>query len=403
MKFLIISHFFSPYAQVGAKRMTALASYLSQKGEDVYVLKANDAEYGAEIVEKTEAAEKWHTISLPNAYSNGIVKKLARKGQYWKAVKEILKHTQIDVVIISGGPFNYFGIIPKIKNVWPNIKCVLDFRDVLDGTQCSVGSTSFLQKVGFKADLATEKKAVACADLCLTVSEQMNRTYQRRYPCYSSKFINIQNGFDNVTLSQATQDKIANYTDFEHKTGEPLRIGIFGKYGFYDSAYYDMLANCVQRMKEKGTQINIVQFGVNETALRECFESRGLSAHYVFEPTVGYEKDLLKLQTCDAVIATNFLKEALGTKIFDYIWINRPIITINPHPDGEQIILTKKFQNGFACCDGDALEAAVEKLVQLECFVLDSDEEKRMQFGRKHQFERLYMKLKCNAGEVAPE
>lgn len=393
MNFLIISHFFAPYAHVGAKRMTALAAYLNQRNENVYVLKANDLEYGSETVKNATLTEGVNVISLPNAHSNAVIRKIARKRQYWKAVKALLKSTPIDVVIISGGPFNYFGVIPKIKCAWPNIKCVLDFRDLLDGTQCSGDSTSFLQKIGFRVDLATEKKAVSCADLCLTVSEQMNRTYQRRYPCYSSKFINIQNGFDNVTLSQETQDKIANYADFKHRESEPLRFGIFGKYGFYDSKYYDMLANCVQKMKEEGTQIHIVQYGVNETALRESFESRGLSAHYVFEPTVCYEQDLLKLQTCDAVIATNFLKEALGTKIFDYIWINRPIITINPHPDGEQITLTKKFQNGFPCCDGDALEDVFEAITNLKQLELDPNEEKRMEFGRRHQFDKLYMRL----------
>lgn len=394
MKILIISHFYAPYSQVGAKRMTALAVFFAKKGEQVYVVRANEEEYGTQVVENVAIHENVHVFSLEKNYKNDVMKKIMRNHQYWKVVKPLLVEKKIDTVIVSGGPFNYFALTSKIKKYCPSVKCILDFRDILDGSQCQSGRVSFLQNMGFKLDIRTEQEAVQKADLCLTVSEQMNEFYQKRYEEYREKFIVVQNGYDNVTLSVELQKKIEeNMENSEHTTSNLYYLGVFGKYGFYDENYYDVLVNGVKRMHQKGIKIIIVQFGVQEERLQNKFRDNGLEEHYLYETSVGYEKDLLKLQTCDATIATSYLKEALGTKIFDYIWLNKPIITINPHQDGEQIKLTNKFENGFSCTKEEEFIEALENVVALNTFILDSDEEKRKKFGREFQFEKLYAKI----------
>lgn len=394
MNILIITHFFVPYGKVGAKRMTALAAFLIKKHENVYVLHANPEEYGNDTVPIPDCLvnSSIHNLNIEGFYQNPILKKMARPLQYWSRVKEILSKEHIRVVIISAGPFNYLSVVPKIKRAYPKIKCVIDFRDLLDGTQCHAGKPTILEKMGFILDKRVERKAVRMADKCLMVSHMACKTYTDCYAEDADKFLCIQNGYDDVTLGEDTIRKIEEIQDFSRGSVDNriTNIGVFGKYGFYDQRFYTVLVNAIKKMQEQGKTINLLQFGVHEKALEQEFINQGILTQYKFIESQGYERDLVELQKCDATIATSYLKEALGTKIFDYIWINRPIITINPFRDGEQLILTRSFERGFPCVNEQELEDALVKVVALHDFFLDKDESKRKKYGRNHQFEMLY-------------
>lgn len=394
MNILILSHFFTPYSGVGAKRMEALFVYLKKKNQNVYVISANTKEYGANVINDRMPIEKNEHIQLCNYYNNPILKKIMRVKQYWKVVPNVIVEKKIDMVIVSAGPFNYLKIVSMIKKKFPNIKCIIDFRDILDGSQCKNGKTNLGEKLGYNLDIIVEKNAVEYADLCITVSEQMCKYYKKRYPKNKDKFIFIQNGYDDITVSKDVQEQIEKFEFIDNKCVKTIRIGIFGKYGFYDDKYFNMLAQTVRKLKKEGVSINIVQFGVFENKMRDIFLKFGIEECYIYVASKGYEEDICKLQNCDATIATNYLKEALGTKIFDYIWINRPIITINPFIDGEQAQLTKKFQNGYVCNTEVELEKVIHDIVNLNCKKLDPDRKMIKQFSRSYQFNILYKELK---------
>ena len=388
--FLIISHFFAPFSGVGANRMTAVSVYLKNKGNNVFVLKANDQEYGDNVVLNKNLTEGLEVVSLDSNYDNKFLKKIMRVKLYWNKVNDIIKNKHIQVVIISAGPFNYLKIISIIKEKYPNVKCIIDFRDILDGSQCSTRKVSIMQKIGYNVDIRIERKAVEKADMCLTVSEQMNDFYKNRYDIYNDKFICIPNGYDDITTTIDLQNQLNGVNIKKNYKKNAIDIGVFGKYGFYDDKYYQIIAKAFVELKRRGINAKILQFGVREDKFEACFRKYELNDAYKYIPTNGYENDIIALNECSVVIATNFQKEALGTKIFDYIWINRPIITINPYLDGEQAKLTRKFENGYVCNTETEIVNAIEKINKLPEFILDSSNEKKLFYSRSYNYNKLY-------------
>lgn len=389
MNILILSHFFEPYSQVGGKRMTSLAFYFAQLGHKVFVVKARDEEYGDKLLKNTLVHENMEILSISHTYKNRIVQKMLRVPEYWRTSRQILNSHKINCLIISAGPFNYFAVAKKVKSKYPNIKCILDFRDLLDNTQCQANKVTFLQNIGFLMDIHMEKKAVAIADLCLTVTDTMNTYYQRRYPLYQSKFRVVMNGYDDVSLSKKTIHQIREFKGYERANKRQLSVGIFGKFGFYDLNYAEMLAGVIEKYADCGYDIQIIQLGLQENSLKSAMQKGGVGEHYHYIPSEGYENDIVKLQKCDVTMTSNYMREAMGTKIFDYIFVGRPIVTIIPFHDSELGNLTQKFKNGFVCTNQRELYAAFGDLLKLNPCFLDTDQEKAKEYGRMKQFNRL--------------
>lgn len=389
MNILIMSHFFEPYSQVGGKRMTALAFYFAQYGHKVFVIKAPDEEYGDNVLKSAPRHPNIKICPVRHAYKNKIAKKMLRVANYWQACSKILNSNRIDCLFISAGPFNYFAIARKIKMKYPEVTCILDFRDLLDNTQCQAGKVTFLQKIGFLMDLHTEKKAVAASDFCLTVTDTMNVYYQKRYPAFESKFRVVMNGYDNVTLSPEAISQIQEFKSYARTDESKLSVAIFGKFGFYDSNYYEMLASEISRLSDSGYDVQIFQFSVQETSLRVAMQKTGMGSHYHYVPSNGYESDIIRLQKYDVTMTSNYLREAIGTKIFDYIFVGRPIVTVIPFYDSEIGNLTRKFKNGFVCTNPEEFHQAFIKLLKLNPCILDEDCEKAKKYGRREQFSQL--------------
>uniref|UniRef100_UPI004057A60D hypothetical protein n=1 Tax=Agathobacter sp. TaxID=2021311 RepID=UPI004057A60D len=389
MNILIISHFFAPYSQVGARRCTALETFLINKGENVFIAKANDKEYGDDVIRRPDTIVNAKRLSIP-FHKSFYKRKLVNVLEYWKVVKKCIRDNAIDIVIISGGPFDYFSLIPKVKKEFHNIKCVLDIRDILDVKYyLSNEKLSIRQNIMINLYKLFEKNAVKVSDKCLCVTEEMIDFYKKRYPRYCDKFICIKNGYDDITISENIKQLIVGGEERVNGGGTVV-CGIFGKYGSYDAAYNKMLVDCVKHFEQMGIRIRIKQFGEFEEKLKCAFEENGIGQLYEFHPSLGYEKDILELQKCDAAITTNFLSAALGTKIFDYIFINRPILAISPHKNGELCKLARYFENGFACSTYDEMLSAVNQIIHLDKYYLDHDTEKRLMYGRNYQFEKLY-------------
>lgn len=389
MNALIISHYFYPYLKVSAKRMTALAVFLHEKGHNVWVVHGNEMEYQNSTYSDKILLSDIEIIELKKFYINPIKRKFLRPIQYWCEVKNIIEDNAIDVVFISSGPFNYLSIIPKIKKYWPNIKCVLDFRDVLDGADNNNNKKGIYKKVGYLLDLYTERNAVKVADLVMTVTESMNIFYKKRYPKHREKFINIMNGYDDITTSYSVREEIKQFTSYKKENASYLTVGVFGKFGWYDHRYYDLFGKVLTRLHKNNIHIRLRQYGYEEIELKKSLQINEKNC-YEYVESKGYEKDILDLQRCDVAIATNYSKEALGTKIFDYIFINRPIIVLNPYIDGEMNRLVSRFKNGYPCTNEEDVYEAIVELSEKKILMLSDDIKDLKCYGRRYQFSLLY-------------
>ena len=387
MNILIISHSFHPFKYVSAKRMSALAVFLKQKGDDVTVICADKKEYGNNVYDyELNDLNIYHVVQN---YSNKICQKIFRPSQYAETLKKVLSIKHIDLIIISAGPFNYLSIVKKIKEINLSIKIVVDFRDILDGSDSNNNHKGFLKRIGYRMDLLAEKNAVKFADCIWVVSNSMKNYYSQRYKDFRYKFYNIQNGYDDILTSKSTLSVIEKFTDYKRNDRVKFYIGVFGKFGWYDESYNGMLREVIEKLLEDNIFVIIRQYGFMEERLKQTLFVNNAS-HYEYVESKGYEKDILELQKCDATIATSYLSEALGTKIFDYILINRPIIVYVPKKNSEMNRLVVNFENGYPCTNKRDVYNSIIELSRKDNLYLTSNHDLRSEYSRSNQFEKSY-------------
>jgi glycosyltransferase involved in cell wall biosynthesis len=122
---LLISYFFTPYAAVGAKRVSYWAETLPDRGVDVDVVTAC----------KGKTSDKYTRVELKPAKKKGFKRFLIKdEGVQWlTSLKKLFTDDnlalQYDVILISGGPFMHFMIGKIIKRQNPSVKLILDYRD----------------------------------------------------------------------------------------------------------------------------------------------------------------------------------------------------------------------------------------------------------------------------------
>ena len=89
------------------------------------------------------------------------------------------------------------------------------------------------------------------------------------------------------------------------------------------------------------------------------------------------------LGSADFFVVEDTSPDDVGTKIYDYIYWNKPVVAVVP-PEGPLAALVSGFENGFVCTTSDEVRAAVERIANegLDCLdpALDRD-----RFSRRHQ------------------
>ena len=78
---------------------------------------------------------------------------------------------------------------------------------------------------------------------------------------------------------------------------------------------------------------------------------------------MSYEDTMHELMKADALLVSNEIKMGLGTKTFDYLYINKPIIYIGVIPS-ELSEFIQQFENVYICSDQAQMQHAILRLVK---------------------------------------
>ena len=388
MNLLIGSHFFAPYSKVGARRMTSFAIYLAQRGHNVYVIKANDREYGDNVVRNAGQLGGIKEIRPIGYYSGSLIKSsLNRAGYYKKEISAVMDSCHIDAVVMSSEPTEYLPLFRFIKRKDPSVICVMDIRDPLGLDDHYGGNAlSFKRKLYILNNVRNERKAAKFVDYISVVTEESQRYYQRRYPSLGDRILCIKNGFDDINVNV---DEIADSHSEPHR--DAVYLGVFGQYYLYGAEYSECLVRLAKEYKDKAVIVR--QFGVHDTELEDMFRAQGLEDRYEFVRSEGYPIDIARLASCDICVASHHTRSSCGTKIYDYMLVNRPIISLNPYYDSELSEQVRQFENGYACTNYEEFRSAFYDIAGKGSTVLDRDRDKLLANGRKHQFDLLTGKI----------
>lgn len=247
-----------------------------------------------------------------------------KSGLYFGAV-EYLKNNNVDFILATGSPFILFKYASKLSEKFKT-KWIADYRDPWSHTNTR-SRNKFLKRF----NMYFEKKSMKNVFKIVTVSEFVKckiKSLIKNKPIHV-----IPNGYDH---------ELINTTCNIQQNPDVFSIGFAGTiYPWHDMK---SILRVISEIHAQGYRMNLNLYGVNierkiQTWINEDFS---ILTEYVHVYSRMPNKDLLeKLASNNALLLLNYYS-FMGTKIYDYLGINRKIIFCFSN-DSESLALKSKF------------------------------------------------------------
>ncbi len=359
MKVLIVSPYFLPFNGVGALRMSSFAKYLLAQNDDISVLKLSNEQYPKEFLGQE------HIDGI--RYTNFTLRQNAsfreNAHDFHKALDALLSQNEFDILICSCGP-NY--TLPATEALCQKygVPFVLDYRDLwihFDG-EIDVFSTKIRHEIFKMRYKRFEKSAVESADLFATVTPICLDVMQKKYKIKSGHL--IYNGYDDASLLNIERPTTPTMsTDVE--------ICFFGKLAQYSIVYATHYLKAVKRLLDEGYNLHIKHIGENEEATQKILSELNFPKEkYTCTGRTSYANGMEMLMRADICAAVLNYARGLGTKVFDYIYVNKPIVAIAPK-NGDFYNLLQKYKNAYICQNEEHVYKSLSEAIGLKETCLD--------------------------------
>ena len=347
MNILIVSLAYAPYSGVGAARMTSLSEYLIKKNNKVTVLCYDSIVFG-------EAEQK-------RVIPEGVVRVCVKKKENRLTNNKYLKRTldnligcqHFDVCISSIGPCETMFFIDKVCKKH-NLPFLIDYRDPWIFERNEMLPKGILKyKVWIYDHICqfVEKRVIRNAVRIVSVTKQCQDDLIKRYEIDKSKFVVIYNGYEKVPLFNTDKNEVG-YT-----------IGIAGKFSSYNSVAANMFMEVCAEIEEK-EPITLLHIGARERIYEEKYMN---IYHGVGERS--YIDAMNELAKADALLISYAHTSGLGTKVFDYIALNKPILYVGVVPS-ELATFVGQFENSYICADKESMRKSIVRLLSEKPYYL---------------------------------
>ena len=343
MKLLIVAPAFPPDRRVGAVRMGSLARYLLKK--DVSITVITNRKDNVEIpVSKYIYVDTQETGRYSEKFAHN-------EHLYLKAFNDEVDSEQYDTVIVSGGPFYTFSIAKASK--YKKIPCVLDFRDpwIFDYREAKefFSPKKLYTKI---RELPKERAAVKEASAVVTVTDGWKQDFEQYYPSQRGKFYTISNGYDDELLTDLHK---ADYNN----QGK-IVIGVFGKLFYYTEQYSKVFLNGVRKFADK---VSVLQIGEREPEASGLLEACNISSDLIKNTGfLPYKEGMEYLMNADVLMIIDVRANAIGTKIYDYIFLGKPIVFVGPRKT-QFADMVGKISENYICSTTEEVEDAFTNIL----------------------------------------
>lgn len=391
MKILIVSPYFAPSSLVGAQRMTSLAAYLADQGHEIHVVSMT-----AETMERTTNASchsappknvTIHPFDLPVEKENVFTNESSRVMAFMKVLKELLeKEHDFDGILMTLGPFFPLHTLQNFAKEY-NLPFILDFRDlgsverIKRDTMANYIRTSMSEIYTHRLERKAVKRAEYITVVCPGDVERM----QRAYKIPDEKICCIFNGYDEERLKDVPMLK---------PEGNTFKIGVFGKFMIYNPEKGPLILKAVDRLRKEGIDAQIIHVGVGHEDVLETVKELGVDPDcYVGMGIRDYKEGVQIMSGCNMFAMDYVHPTGLGTKIFDYIHLNKPVLAVAPK-DIHFADFVSKFENSFLVDTEEEVYAAFRKVIDEKIETLDDNVDVDG-YSRRHQnkrFEELLVK-----------
>lgn len=368
MNVLILSLAYAPYSGVGAARMTSLSKYLLDKGCSVTVICYDSLIFG----------EKEQKREIPTGVKRICVEQFSNKIKNRKNLENIvgrvIREDKFDVCISSVGPYDTMFFIHKLWKKW-RVPYIIDYRDPWLFEKTTIKPTGLLKYKLLVHDYLyqpIEKRAIKNAVKIVSVTQKCQADLIERYRVDKEKCSVIYNGYE---------DAPTEYAESNHKE---FTIGIAGKFASYNSDAAELFLAVCQEVQDI-QPVQVWHIGKKEDVLEEKY-----SEVYINVGEKNHRDTMEELAKTDALLVSYAHVSGLGTKVFDYIALNKPIIYVGVVPS-ELAEFIGQFENSYICAERKQMAASVREILnRKDDFLTVKDVSV---YSREKQNDRYYLMM----------
>lgn len=355
MKILLISPYFAPYSGVAAVRMSSFAEYLIRKHHNVEVLTLN-----LDLENKKLLKSK----KIDRVYLHEVNKRTGFYMQYRefkKSLQTILKDKSFNIVIISCGPY-YTQMLGESVCKKLNVPFIIEYRDLWSARQDY--HSGFKVNIRFKLMNIFKRPIIKYSlkncNAIIAVNNQNREYLEKKNNKLKNKIHVISNGYDDVRL-QKIENQMIKIVNVKEKQ---LKLGIFGKFSYYEPKYLKILFSAIQDLNLLGYDISISHVGEKENYI-ESLISKNYLYKKIYNCTgmMNYEDGILFLNNnVNAMIQISSHPNAIPTKFFDYVYLNKPLITLSSEMS-EMVKLQKAYINSYVCSTDEQIKKVLIEII----------------------------------------
>lgn len=355
MNVLIIAYYFPPFEGVASRRWAKYAKYLNRMDKvNIHIL-SNDFKGTSpwdkdaiELLDKitrvpfAEVKKKRYQKDLPVGLVNKILWKLSylwdkyfgKKVEFdtsddcielfYKEALRIIEKRRIDSVIISGGPYKYLELLPKLKEV-TDCKYLLDLRDPWP----YVHNSEKFTKEEVIRQMELEAKVIDSADCILSVFDSILNKFKTK---------NV------MKISHALDFEDFNFETLKENKSNKLKL-VFGGHLYSEHKYFEIFNEFVGVVLQK-TPIEAKCYIPENLIPKIDFSSQNLK----FLPYMNTAQEFLKEQmNADGVLYIVREKHEqdgnFTTKFHELVMTRKPILYFGPETKVSKYI--EKHQLGY--------------------------------------------------------
>lgn len=261
-----------------------------------------------------------------------------------KAGQKILRSKKFDIIFATGTPWSAL-VIAWILHKISGVKLVIDFRDPWVGNPFDVNNCRMLDRL--KCFL--ERKIVEDASLVTANTVVLKEELLERYADMIdiNKIIVLPNGFDPEDYESINVDTTDNVLSDENRLTLAHGGGLYGK---RDPAIFFEALKLIEYDKSNNlSDFLFVQMGAVglDYSLSDRYSELIDQGVFRCDGMVPYHECLRRLKSADVLVLLQpGTKSQIPSKLYDYVCLNRPIITITPM-DGALGKLVKQYGFGY--------------------------------------------------------
>lgn len=395
MRVLLIGPY-APHGQVGAIRVLSISRYLVNTGFEVSVLCLSEdcvREMDKDgMTSQVPEGIDVHTYSVSVHVSGTMKKNSINEKEFREALGGLLAKKTFDAAIVSAGPFYTFRALDELRS--RKIPYIVDYRDL------NISSADKRKRKGLKNKakmLLTfptmyrrEKKCLKGAKYVTVVSPEMRDNLADFFRIDKQKIHVAYNGYDDYLLSKRT---------FQKEIEGSFVLGYFGKLMYYDRNLTLQLFDAIEDLNQNGLEISLLHIGPTNHEINDFFADKGYnrSGWYSCTGQMPYVEGVERLASCHACVLEYAYPEGPGTKVFDYIFLNKPIIGVTK-PGIPLESMLKQFDHAYVCHSKQDVISALDEIKRQEIHCLLEGEDahdKIFAFSRSKQndvFKQLLLK-----------